>query len=98
METSLSLPGLRSGSDKDGGRRIVSLPNLFCLVLGAEEREKEEEEEETSVAKGLSDFTQGNWSSAGPHPFGEYQFGGRDLSRQPVENKCGASCNFLHVI
>lgn len=84
METSLrgSLLGIKTAS---------------CQASESRPRwDREEKGRKGGIAgKGLSDFTH---RGTGCIHLPSINSGCRDLSRQPVENKCGASCNFLRSI
>lgn len=84
METSLrgSLLGIKTAS---------------CQASESRPRwDREEKGRKGGIAgKGLSDFTH---RGTGYIHLPSINSGCRDLSRQPVENKCGASCNFLRSI
>lgn len=94
--TSALEKGCRSLADGDVGPRFGSDKELSAFRISASLGTQKKERRGRRKRPLLKGYLISRRGTGVPRAFGEYQFGGRDLSRQPVENKCGAPCNFLN--
>lgn len=94
--TSALEKGCRSLADGDVGLRFGSDKELSAFRISASLGTQKKERRGRRKRPLLKGYLISRRGTGVPRAFGEYQFGGRDLSRQPVENKCGAPCNFLN--